>query len=180
MVRCGFIEFLVGVESASDQILKKMNKGETYEEIASALRKLKKADAPIVKTYWMLGFPGETKETLEQSQEALRELLEQDLTDYAIIKLFLPYPGTPPFQEPERFDIHIEKNHWWKYERFSFPPPYQLGSVSMDTLLDHLIAMNYEQLLHLGQKLKIGESVLGELISKGLKDEKRREAKANN
>ncbi|MBC8500949.1 MAG: B12-binding domain-containing radical SAM protein [DPANN group archaeon] len=170
MVNSGFKEFLVGVESASDKILKRMNKKETFNDIIKALRKLKRANVPIVKTYWMLGFPGETKKTLEESYNGLKFLIKEKLSDYAIIKLYLPYPGTSPFDNPRKFDFKILTKDWSQYERFSFPPPYSLKDVSNYELLSYLIMMNALQLHAFAKDLKITHKELNNLLVQEIKN----------
>lgn len=137
----GFVELLLGVESAHPAQLERMNKKETFQQMITALAKLRDAGFPIIKTYWIVGFPGETAETLDASINGLRELFEQQLCDYAICKLYIPYPGTRPFHEPERFGLTLDTGQWSRFERFSYPPPYTLDSVTHKNLLETLTQM---------------------------------------
>lgn len=100
MADSGCIEVGMGVESGSDKILKIINKGETSETIKQAIRMLK--DAGIrVKGFFIVGLPGEDYFTLD----ATRRFLEEMQLDDVDIKIFQPYPGTPIWENKERYDI---------------------------------------------------------------------------
>lgn len=173
LLKAGFVEILLGIESGSDKVLERMQKRERYNDMVQALRKLRKAGFPILKTYWMLGFPGETKETLDESYEKLSELITADLCDYAIIKTFIPYPGTPPYTHATQYGLKINITNWVDFERFSFPPPYSNETVTDYTLFAYLVMMQGLQLTHMARKRGISGTQLHQLFQQGAYHEKK-------
>ncbi|MDD5454379.1 MAG: radical SAM protein [Candidatus Ratteibacteria bacterium] len=90
--RCWMISY--GIESGSPQMLRKMAKGITKKEILDALR-LTRKHGIVSKGFFMLGVPGETVETLKQTQSFINELPLDELN----INFFTPFPGTRLFRE---------------------------------------------------------------------------------
>ena len=95
---CRHIAF--GVESGSDMILRQMQKGQTAEDIRRGIANAK-ASGLIVRVYLMVGFPGETWATVEETVNLMLECVPDEFVVYPLI----PYPGTLIYQQPERFGI---------------------------------------------------------------------------
>jgi radical SAM superfamily enzyme YgiQ (UPF0313 family) len=100
----GCWQILIGVESGDDRMLRIMNKGTTVEQNSKAV-KLMNAHGMGVRADFLLGVPGETRETL---QKTLDFALEHDL-DYACFNKFVPFPSLELTQElvkkGYRFDL---------------------------------------------------------------------------
>lgn len=96
MKESGCIWLSVGLESGSDEMLKKMNKNVTAEQNKKAGIFIKQAGIKV-NTSMMVGMPGETKETIEQSI-ALLEKIKPDSHAYFITT---PYPGCDLYYLPE-------------------------------------------------------------------------------
>jgi radical SAM superfamily enzyme YgiQ (UPF0313 family) len=115
---CTYISW--GIESANEQILKKAAKGYRLEQ---APRALKWAHAAGIKNwgYFIIGLPGETPETIQQTIKFAKALP----LDIALFHVAAPYPGTPFFFE-------VLENNW-------FRPGTQWEQVDMDksTVLDY-------------------------------------------
>jgi hypothetical protein len=60
-------------------------------------------------------------------------LVLKDLVDIIGNKIFVPYPGTPFFQQPNDFNITIKTKQWSKYDRRSFPV-YELKDLSAEEI----------------------------------------------
>ncbi len=120
MGRAGCIYISWGIESANEQILKRAAKGYRLEQ---APRALKWAHQAGIKNwgYFIIGLPGETVETIQQTIKFSKELP----LDIALFHVAAPYPGTPFF-----FDVL--ENNW-------FRPGTQWEQVDMDksTVLDY-------------------------------------------
>lgn len=99
---CRHIAF--GVESGAPEILKGMAKQQTVEQIRAGIANAK-ASGLIVRVFLLVGFPGETRNTVEATVDLMRECAPHEFSVYPLI----PYPGTPLFHEPAQFGItHID------------------------------------------------------------------------
>lgn len=114
----------IGVENASDKILKLMRKP-SWDIQYSALKKIKENDFNSIPS-WMIGFPGEDLETMTYNLKCLNFLNENNLIQTTIFSIFIPTPGTEPFFNPEKYGIKIHTLNWDFYDRAVFPPPYSL------------------------------------------------------
>ena len=115
---CMYISW--GIESANEQILKRAAKGYRLEQAPRALKWAHKAG---IKNwgYFIIGLPGETVETIQQTIKFSKSLP----LDIALFHVAAPYPGTPFFFE-------VLENNW-------FRPGTQWEQVDMDksTVLDY-------------------------------------------
>jgi len=94
------VEVGMGIESGSDKILSIIHKGESTSTIKKAIRLLK--DHGIrVKGFFILGLPGEDKETLEETELFVAEVGLDDM-DFSIFK---PYSGSDIYANPSDYDI---------------------------------------------------------------------------
>ena len=105
---CQLISF--GVESGSQEILDSMKKGTTVEQNEMAIRYAKEAGLSVAISV-IIGYPGETMDTLEQTLDFIRRTEPDD----AYLSLATPYPGT------ELYDIVKDlgwkmSNEWTHYE----------------------------------------------------------------
>lgn len=71
MARAGCKNVTFGFETGSDKMLLAMDKGETMEETWAAIKCVKNAGMGI-RGQMIVGFPGETEETIEESAEFVR------------------------------------------------------------------------------------------------------------
>jgi radical SAM superfamily enzyme YgiQ (UPF0313 family) len=89
---CSRIQF--GVESASPEILKRMNKNITLEQVYRAFKLAKKYRLTTLADF-MLGYPGETKEQMQETMR-LAKRLNPDFVQYAITAF---YPATKIYHD---------------------------------------------------------------------------------
>lgn len=94
MYRAGFRWILTGFESGSPKILTNINKKATREDNTRCVE-LAHVAGLKVKALMSVGHPGETKETIEETQQWLLSARPDDF-DVSIITC---YPGTPYFDE---------------------------------------------------------------------------------
>lgn len=109
MKKAGCWQIGLGIESGSDKILKMLRKGETKKLMKKAVELTNKAGIEA-KGYFILGSPGETKETL---RETVNFILSVPLT-YVHTTFFTPYPGSAAFWIAEKYGIFKHKNNWSK------------------------------------------------------------------
>ncbi len=83
----------IGIESGNNEILKKMRKNITIEEALAACKIVKKHGIEL-QAFFMVGFPQETEDTLNDTIRAMKKT-KCDTVAYSI---FTPYPGTEAFE----------------------------------------------------------------------------------
>jgi len=98
-----------GIEAANEQLLKRIKKGITIEQVKYAFMLAKKAGMDTV-AYFMYGFPEETEQTM---QECIDLAIELD-PDFARVAIVIPYPGTELWDEWNNKGI-IKSFDWSKY-----------------------------------------------------------------
>jgi len=90
---CRFIGY--GIESASQKILDLMNKRTTVKQSETAIRNTSNAEI-YTHTYFIFGYPGETKETINETIR-FRKYFNIDVPAF----FATPYPGTKLFKDNE-------------------------------------------------------------------------------
>lgn len=120
MARAGCWYISWGIESGSEQILKRVHKGIRLEQTERALAWSQQAGI-MNWGYFIIGLPEETEETIRQTIAFAKKLP----LAIALFHIAAPYPGTPLFFE-------VVENNW-------FRPGTQWEEVDMDrsTVLDY-------------------------------------------
>jgi hopanoid biosynthesis associated radical SAM protein HpnJ len=85
---------MVGIESGNDNILKNIRKGITTSQIRTFMKACRKLGITTHATF-MLGLPGETRETIKQTIQFAKEVDSDTLQ----VSVATPYPGTEFYQE---------------------------------------------------------------------------------
>lgn len=100
----GLVEIFVGVESASNEIKDNIHKKTTIEQDTNIVRWCK--DLGIrCKTSFILGLPGESHTTMEETR---RWILEHRPERVQVGRL-IPFKGTPLGDHPENFDLNYDE-----------------------------------------------------------------------
>jgi anaerobic magnesium-protoporphyrin IX monomethyl ester cyclase len=102
MLAGGCRELLLGVESGSDKVLKRIQKGTTAKQNLKAMKMIKKSGIQL-KAAIMIGNPGETWETVEETKKLLKECPP----DFWSVSVFTPFPGSATWADPEKYGIKI-------------------------------------------------------------------------
>jgi radical SAM superfamily enzyme YgiQ (UPF0313 family) len=130
---CEFIAY--GIESGSDEVLKKVNKRITTEQVRHAVRLTKEAGIAM-RGYFMLGFVGETKEQMRQTIDFACEL---DL-DIASFTLLVPLPGTVDYVRAAKENTFFDPEFYRKIllSEFNFPekPVYVPAGITGEELME--------------------------------------------
>jgi len=137
----GCREIAFGIESGSQLILDKIHKGTTVEDNKKAIQNAKKAGL-IVKAFLMIGSPGESADTIEETK---RFMLEAQPDQYTLFN-FVPLPGCDIWNNPDKYDIKIVNNDFKNY--FNIAGHNEGGLVvETETLKTHDIARLRQELL---------------------------------
>jgi len=122
----------IGVETGNEEMLRLTRKNETKDQIRTAVRLLKNEGVPVLTSY-IIGLPGDTHSTIEETLAFARELN----TEHMKFMLLTPVPGT---------DIHrlaverglLDPDNLEQMERTTF----------YDSTAVNLSAVTVEDLLH--------------------------------
>lgn len=90
MKESGCYNVAVGIESANNELLLKMNKQSTIEKLTEGIRIFKKAGIEVLGQF-VIGSPGETLETVKESLDYAKN----SECDYINFYTILPFRGTP-------------------------------------------------------------------------------------
>ena len=107
MKRSGCVALDIGVESGASTILRRMGRNyspETAVEVARAAREL----GIITNFNVVVGFPGETRETLQSTAEMINEAAPDT---FSCFLLFLA-PNTLAYANPKKYGIEGEGLYW--------------------------------------------------------------------
>jgi radical SAM superfamily enzyme YgiQ (UPF0313 family) len=96
------VELCLGVESGSDKILKTNDKGMNTKINFDAIQAIKEAGIKVL-TYMIIGLPGETPETIQESIEFAKKANPDECSWY----LLAPFPSTPLWINRDNLDITI-------------------------------------------------------------------------
>lgn len=110
MKRAGFYSISVGIESGSDRIRKKINKGSSVKKIREDLNKLNRVNHMDKVGFFIIGFPGETIDDIEKTIKLALELPIQRATFHT----FIPLPGTRLWEELEE-NGDLDRMDWDNY-----------------------------------------------------------------
>jgi len=106
LVEGGCKHIALGIESGSDLILGNMQKGQTVDQCRSGLKNAKEVGL-IRRIYLIVGFPGETWDTVKETVGFLNDVKPDEFVVYPLI----PYPGTPIYEQAEKYGIlNIDKD----------------------------------------------------------------------
>ncbi len=108
MRKAGFRLLKVGLESANQETLDKINKNITVEQIKQACKMARKVGLEIHLTM-MIGYPWETKEQVMNTYNLAKELMQSGDADILQSTVLIPYPGTKLHQE-------AVENNWFLFD----------------------------------------------------------------
>jgi radical SAM superfamily enzyme YgiQ (UPF0313 family) len=113
--QAGCIRLAMGVESGNNNILKTINKKITIEQVERAAEIIRAANIPLV-TYYILGHPDETVDTVRQTVDLACRLK----SDQIYIGLMVPYPGTQVFKWAQKGEhgYRLLSTDWEKYDKY--------------------------------------------------------------
>ncbi len=93
MRRSGCVLVNIGVESGNNGILRSVKKGHLIEKAYPAVDICRRAGIEVG-AFFMVGFPEETEETLQDTLTAIKKIN----ADTILLSIFTPYPGSELFQ----------------------------------------------------------------------------------
>ncbi len=113
MKQAGCWQISFGLETGSDEMLRKMDKSARVAKSEEAVRWTAAAGIRV-KGLFMLGYPGETAESIQMTKDFVQRI---PMTIMNLTK-FTPYPGSPIYKE--MFGAAIREDHWEKMNGMNF------------------------------------------------------------
>ena len=107
---CNAVSF--GIESANPQILKTIKKGITLDQVEAAVGMCQRAGITPYASF-ILGLPGETPETINETMEFGNRLKKIGLAFG--FHLLAPFPGTEIRDHCDQYGIRILTSNWSRY-----------------------------------------------------------------
>lgn len=159
--RAGLARVHFGVESGDPAILKSLKKGITVEQARHAFVAAREAGLETL-AYFMVGLPGETRETMQRTLDLARELSP----DYVHFSALIPFPGTPLYQTGMERGI-IKGDVWASFAaspRPEFTAPVWEENLDSDQIIEALARMYrkfYWQPRVIWRRLKGVQSIAG-------------------
>jgi anaerobic magnesium-protoporphyrin IX monomethyl ester cyclase len=128
MQQSGCTHMFMGIDSFDERVLKRSNRMGSLSRNLNAIHLVNKR-IPLVVCSTIIGLPGETYETAVRTIEESKKLI-RDGTFQVTSRLFVPYPGTPIFSNPKKYDIEIISKDFSRYDRYSYPPVIRLPDLN--------------------------------------------------
>ena len=102
----GCVEVCIGAETGDSNILKNiLNKGATLKQNTDFVKNCNDIGLNV-KSYLMVGLPGETKETIQHTKDWMRKL---KINNYKLFA-FTPYPGSDIYNNKDKYDIYWDES----------------------------------------------------------------------
>ena len=108
MKRAGFRKLKLGLESANQETLDRLNKGLTVDDIIQGSIQASKAGLEVHLTI-MVGYPWETREEHLNTLKLAGYLMNKGYANMLQATVLVPYPGTPLYYD-------CLKNDWFKID----------------------------------------------------------------
>ena len=157
----------VGLESGSDETLKRLNKKETVAEIKAGIRTAKDHGLAVLITT-MVGYPWETEEEVRQTYEVARELMayKTHLGDSLQSSVIVPYPGTPLYRQ-------AAKEGWLlygldEYEKYDMSGPVLKTEIDTERWCQRMWQLHYAPRFLVGTVLSIRSLDDVKLLARGV------------
>lgn len=108
--RAGFAQVFVGVESGSDEVLSKIKKDLSVEQVLIANRRLREVGMMPFYSF-MVGFPFETIEDIKKTLGLMNRLLKENPEAFVFkLQYYTPFPGTELFSCASEFGMQFPKS----------------------------------------------------------------------
>lgn len=104
----GLVRLQLGGESGNQDILNAYNKGITLEQVDFVVKEAIKVGIPFIFINYIVGGAFETEETFNQTLDLAKRLINYGKGNVEIdSSIFTPTPGSPIYNEPEKFGLKI-------------------------------------------------------------------------
>lgn len=130
MKKSGFRVLKLGLESANQSTLDRLNKGIRVEQTIEHCRMATRAGLQVHLTI-MVGYPWETLQDALNTLELAKKLMRDGYADMLQATVTIPYPGSPLFEE-------AKANNWLRFmdwERYDMTEPVLTSPIPPGTIM---------------------------------------------
>lgn len=121
MRESGCKDLFLGLESGDDFVLKKMNKGFTVDKMRAGIRLLRERDISFTSS-WLIGFPGETRDSARRTQDLMLEVK----SPHNAIHCFQFSELSPVAKAKEKYGIEPgEGSCSWRHESMAYEEAHE-------------------------------------------------------
>ena len=114
MAEAGFRFILYGIESANENTLQKLDKGNSVQDIEDSLRMASQAGLHPHITV-MIGYPWESHEDSKNTVDFAKRMFKKGYVETLQGTIVVPYPGTPLFKECQEKSWLLTED-WDRYD----------------------------------------------------------------
>jgi anaerobic magnesium-protoporphyrin IX monomethyl ester cyclase len=152
MAESGCVTMQIGVESGSDEILKKIRKGTTTDMVRKAVKWAVDSHITVICSF-IIGHPYDTVETVKKSiafGQELRSLSREGLvrTEFS---LATPLPGSVLYEQADELGVRLLTQNWEGYN--SFEPVIETEHLTKSQLRSFIFDA------HIGEQVSFMEGV---------------------
>ena len=130
----GVVDVGIGIESGSDKILQLNMKRSTNRVNTVAVQNLRKYGVRS-KAFLIVGLPGETRETVHETEEWIETAKPDDIS----VSIFQPLPGSDIFNNPEKWEIQFEYDGnpmWYRGIPGKYSPTARTKDLTVDEIIE--------------------------------------------
>ena len=153
--KANFTQLMIGFEDVNNETLKAVGKRLTFKDCLKTARLIKKHSKIIVTAYWIIGLPQFNHQNFHNALNQMRKLFNQGIVDIVSSALFVPLPGTPIFEEPEKFGVEIISKNWGDYFRCRMPAIHKLKGLNEKEISNYYFLFETAILMEYCRKLKM-------------------------
>lgn len=141
MKEAGCAQVGLGVENSTQFNLDVMGKPIKFDSTEEQCKLIRKAGIDSI-TYWIIGLGDENFETAIKTVERICYFIKNNLTEISHIGVPVPYPGSPIWNNPEKYGFIINHTDFSQYWMNSDELGYSIPAVSTKNLSqDHIYAI---------------------------------------
>ena len=141
MKLAGCAQVGLGVENGSQTNLDIMGKPFKFDATEEQCKLIRKAGIDPI-TYWIIGLGNENFESATKTIERICYFIRNNLTEISHIGVPVPYPGSPIWNNPQKYGFHIIHKDFSQYWMNSDELGYSIPAISTNELSqDHIYAL---------------------------------------
>ncbi|MFI1681995.1 MULTISPECIES: B12-binding domain-containing radical SAM protein [unclassified Streptomyces] len=129
---CRWME--IGLESASADTQHAFKQHTKLDPLEETLARLRDAGLPTC-SYLIMGLPNEKPDDMRRTIDWACSLIDRGLLYASYLSLFVPYPGTPMFDHPERYGMKLLHRQYDLYNE-ELPPVVDTKHATSEEVYD--------------------------------------------